>query len=68
MVKRRILHQRAKFREDRSIRNCNIAIFVTFKMAAAAILDFQKFLRGIICDIVPNFIKISQNFCGHIVI
>jgi len=29
-VKRPILHNRAKFREDRSIRCCDIAIFVVF--------------------------------------
>jgi len=41
--KRPILHQRTKFRKDRS--NCcgNIAIFVIFQVAAAAILNFQKF-------------------------
>jgi len=37
------LHQRTKFRKDRSNRCGDIAIFVIFKMAAAAILDFQKF-------------------------
>jgi len=37
------LHQRTKLREDRSNRYGDIAIFVTFKMAAAAILNFQKF-------------------------
>jgi len=42
-VKRHILHQRTKFRKDRSNRCGDIAIFVIFKMAAAAILDFQKF-------------------------
>jgi len=36
------LHQRTKFRKDRSNRCGDIAIFVIFKMAAAAILDFQK--------------------------
>ena len=39
-VKRPILHQRTKFRKDRSNRCGYIAIF---KMAAAAILNFQKF-------------------------
>ena len=36
------MHQRTKFRKDRS--NCcgDIAIFVIFQMAAAAILNFQK--------------------------
>ena len=38
-VKRPILHQRTKFRKDRS--NCEI--FVIFNMAVAAILNFQKF-------------------------
>ena len=42
-VKRDILHQRTEFRKDRSKRYGDIAIFVIFKMAAAAILDFQKF-------------------------
>ena len=41
-VKRPILHQRNKFRKDRSNRCGDIAIFVIFKMAANAILDFQK--------------------------
>ena len=38
-----ILHQHTKFRKDRSNRCEDIAIFVIFKMAAAAILNFQKF-------------------------
>ena len=40
---RPILHQHTKFRKDRS--NCcgDIANFVIFNMAAAAILNFQKF-------------------------
>jgi len=42
-VKNPILHQRTKFCKDRSNRCGDIAIFVIFKMAAAAILDFQKF-------------------------
>ena len=42
-VKRPILHQRTKFRKDRSNRYGDIAIFVIFKMVAVAILNFQKF-------------------------
>ena len=42
-VKGPILHQRTKFRKDQSNRCGDIAIFVIFKMAAAAILNFQKF-------------------------
>jgi len=42
-VKTPILHHRTKFRKDRSNRWRDIAIFVIFKMAVAAILDFQKF-------------------------
>jgi len=42
-VKRPILHQRTKFRKDRSNRCRDIAIYVIFRMAAADILDFQKF-------------------------
>jgi len=41
-VKRPILHQRTKFRKDRSNRCGYIAIFVIFNMSAAAILNFQK--------------------------
>jgi len=40
---RPILHHRTKFRKDRSNRCKDIAIFVIFKMAAAAIFNFQKF-------------------------
>ena len=42
-VKRPILHQRTKFRKDRSNRCGDIAIFVIFHTAAAAILNFQTF-------------------------
>ena len=42
-IKRPILHQLTKFRKDRSNRYGDMAIFVIFKMAAAAILNFQKF-------------------------
>ena len=42
-VKRPILHQLNKFRKDWSNRCGDIAIFVIFKMAAAVILNFQKF-------------------------
>jgi len=42
-VKSHILHQRTKFRKDRSNRCGDIAIFVIFKMAAATILIFFKF-------------------------
>jgi len=41
-VKRPILHQRTKFRKDRSNRCKYIAIFVIFNMSAAAILNFRK--------------------------
>ena len=42
-IKKPILHQRTKFRDDRSNRCGYIAIFVIFNMAAATILSFQKF-------------------------
>jgi len=61
------LQQRAKFRKDRSNLYGDIAIFVIFKMAAAASLNFQNFkiltvdpLYGPMCVITPNFIKIGQ--------
>jgi len=37
------LHQLIELRKDRSNRCGDIAIFVIFKMAAAAILNIQKF-------------------------
>ena len=43
MVKRVKLRQRAKFRGDRSNRRRDMAIFLFFKMAATAILDFSNF-------------------------
>jgi len=62
-----MLHNYAKFREDRSICCGDIAIFAIFNMAAAAILEFQKCkiltvfpCRGPICVNLPNFIKIGQ--------
>jgi len=45
-VKRPILHYLTKFRKDRSNRCGDIAIFVIFKMVAAAILD----LLGACCN------------------
>jgi len=42
-VKKPTLHRRTKFRNVRSNRWGDIAIFVIFSMAAAAILSFQKF-------------------------
>jgi len=42
-VKRPILHQRTKFRKNLSNRCGDIAIFMIFQMAAAAMLNFQKF-------------------------
>ena len=42
-VKKTILHQSTKFRKDRSNRCGDITFFVIFKMAAAAVLNFQKF-------------------------
>ena len=37
------MHLRAKFCQNRSNRGQDMAIFRFFKMAAAAILDFQNF-------------------------
>ena len=42
VVKRPILHQRTKFRNDRSNHCEDIAIFVIFQMAAAGILNLKK--------------------------
>jgi len=40
---RHILHHRNKFRKDRWNRFGDVAIFVIFKVATAAILEVQKF-------------------------
>ena len=65
-VKRHILHQRTKFRKDRSNRCGDIAFF-DFKMAAAAILDFKNSqfqpsvsCKGVVCVSMQNSIKIGQ--------
>ena len=42
-VNRPILHYRTRFREDLSNHCGDIAIFMIYKMAAAAILEFQEF-------------------------
>jgi len=64
---RRILLHRTKFRKARSNRCGDIAIFVIFKMAASAILDYKKieFLWSIRCTGptyvgLPYFTRISQ--------
>jgi len=67
-VKWSILHNRAKFREDRSICCCDIAIFVVFQDGGRHHLGFWKILNfnglspvggGAICVTVPKFIKIG---------
>jgi len=50
------LHQRTKFRKDRSNRCSDIVIFVIFKMAAAAILEFQKF----------EFLTVAPQYVGSV--
>jgi len=59
------LHQRTKFRKDRSNRCGDIAIFVIFKMAAIAVLDFQQF-KILTVDPLPganmrHYTKFHQN-------
>ena len=72
-VKRPILDKRTKFRKDRSNRCGDIAIFVIFQMAAAAILNFQKFeifygisaIRGqyaLSCQISSKSVKRLQTY------
>ena len=55
---------RSKFREDRSNRSGDMADFQFFKMAAAAIVDFEnfKFLTvGTLKRVcVPNFVEIAE--------
>jgi len=50
-VKRPILHNPAKFHEDRSIRCCDITFLWFFKMAAAAISVFEKFEILMVCPL-----------------
>jgi len=52
-------HQRTKFRKDRSNRCRDIAIFVIFQMAAAAMLNFQKF------EILTVFPLLGANVRHH---
>ena len=74
-MKRPILHQRTKFRKDRSNRYGDIVIFVIFKMAAAAILNFQKFeiltafpLYGANTRYRAKFHQNRSNGCSHMAI
>ena len=48
-IKRRMLHSRVNVREARPIHNSDIVSFVAFKMAAIAVLDFQKFEILTVC-------------------
>jgi len=65
VVKRAILHHHAKFHEDRSIRCWDIAIFVIFKMAAAAILDFQNFEILLVCLLLgEEMMRVGVDICG----
>jgi len=71
-VKRPILHQHTKFAKDRSNRCGDIAIFVIFKLAAAAVLDFQKFeiltaiplwgQCGSTCQISSNSVRATKSY------
>jgi len=55
-----------------NFRCCNIAIFVIFKMAAAAILDFQKFeILTVLESNLHDLAKFYENWshgCGDTVI
>ena len=66
-VKRPILQQRTKFRKNRSNRCRDITIFVIFKMAAAATLNFQKIeiLTAFplsLCQISSKSVKLLQTY------
>jgi len=60
-VKRPILHNRAKFRKDRSNCRANIAISVIFKMASAAILFFEKLKILTICPLLEISVQYGQS-------
>ena len=57
--------ERVKFPEDRSNQRWDIAIFVIFNMAAAAILDYQTFeiltVRSDGCSYLPGFSVVSPS-------
>jgi len=69
-VKRPILHQRTKFRKDRSNRCGDIAIFVIFQDGGRRHLGFKKKFKfkrlirceGPTCVVASNFIKIGGTF------
>ena len=58
-VNRRILHQHTKFRKDRSNLCGDIAIFVIFNMAAAAILNQNGGCRHLEFSKIRNFNGLS---------
>ena len=62
------LRRRTKFGRNRSKRDRDMAIFLFFKMAAAAILDFSNFNfltverhKGPNSVALPNLVEIGQN-------
>ena len=73
-LKRPILRNRAKFREDLSIPCCDIAIYVVFKMTAA-ILVFEIFEILTVCPMSganlrhhAKFHQNRSNGCGYMAI
>jgi len=56
------LHSRAKFREGLPIHCCDIAIFVIFKMAAAAIMVFEKLEILTICPLYRANLRQNAKF------
>jgi len=58
-LKFKLFNGRTKFRTDRSTHRGDTAIFVIFRMVAAAILDFQKF------EILMVFLLQGANMHHH---
>ena len=61
------MRHRTKFREDRSNRSGDMADYRFFKMASAAILDFENFklltvatLKRVELHVRSNFVEIAQ--------
>ena len=55
------MHHRTKFRKDRSNRCVDNAIFVIFKMAAAAILDLLVTMTTqVVSIVVQNLVDIDE--------
>jgi len=59
------MRHRTKFREDRSNRSGDMADYRFFKMAAAAILDFENFKLLTVVTLKRAELRVCGKFCRN---